>query len=459
MAGLTKVTAGVIAANAVVDSFGTQSITGDKIGLTAINANNIVTGAVTGDKLGATSINANNIVDGTITNAKIDTVANTKLIGTITATQMAANSVNSTILQTNSVENYMATSGRPLSNRNLIINGAMQIAQRNTSVTGITTANYYTADRWRMGITTAGTWTMNVESSAPTNTEFRKSANLICTSADSSLAAGDFVAFQQRIEGQNLQGIKKGTSEAESLTVSFWVKSSNTGTYIFELIDEDNTRQISKSYTIDTANTWEKKTITVPPDTTGQFDNDNELSLQFFFWLAAGTTYSSGTLNDTAWASVTSANRAAGQLNLANEVGNYFAFTGVQLETGTVATPYEWIDYGVELALCQRYYYLHTYVSDTGEKNICTGYMMATTQVRGSVSFKQTMRTTPTLSYSGGFVFERGGGDDTFTALAIILPTENSAGIYNNTEVSGTSGVAGNIFLRNTGHVAFSAEL
>jgi hypothetical protein len=232
----------------------------------------------------------------------------------------------------------------------------MQVAQRATSVTGITTSGYYTADRWRTSLSSAGTWTMNVDSSGPANTEFRSSANVICTTADSSLAAGDLFVFLQRFEGQNLQAIKKGTTAAESLTVSFYVKSSNTGTYICEFFDNDNTRQISKSYTINTANTWEKKTITVPPDTTGLIDNDNADSFQLFFWLAAGTTYTSGTLNSSAWASSTNANRVVGQLNLANLSGNYWAVTGIQLETGTVATPFEMRNIGQELALCQRYF-------------------------------------------------------------------------------------------------------
>jgi len=242
-----------------------------------------------------------------------------------------------------------------VNNRNLIINGAMQIAQRNTSVTGITTSNYYTADRWVISLSSVGTWTMNVDSSGPTNTEFRNSANLICTTADSSLSASDLCLFQQRLEGQNLQGVKKGTSAAESLTVSFYVKSSNTGTYICEFFDNDNTRQISKSYTINTANTWEKKTITVPPDTTGQFDNDNATSLFLFFCLAAGSDRTSGTLNDSTWASNVNANRNVGQLNLANAVGNYWAVTGIQLEVGSTATPFERRQFGTELALCQRY--------------------------------------------------------------------------------------------------------
>jgi len=289
----------------------------------------------------------------------------------------------------NSVETYTSNAGRPLSNRNLVINGAMQVAQRNTSVTGITTTGYYTADRWRIAIASAGTWTMNVDSSGPANTEFRSSANLVCTTADSSLAADDLLLFGQRIEGQNLQSIKKGTSAAESLTVSFYVKSSNTGTYICEFFDNDNNRQISKSYTINTANTWEKKTITVPPDTTGLFDNDNALSLVLVFFLAAGTNFTSGTLNSSTWASNVNANRAVGQLNLANASGNYWAVTGIQLETGEVATPFEMRSFGQELALCQRYFQKVDYITSNG--GVANSWYIA------NIGFLVQMRAAPTL--------------------------------------------------------------
>jgi hypothetical protein len=285
-----------------------------------------------------------------------------------------------------------------VNNRNLVINGAMQVAQRNTSVTGITTTGYYTADRWAITLTTAGTWTMNVESSVPTGTEFRKSANLVCTTADSSLDAGDAFTFEQRFEGQNLQGIKKGTVNAESLTVSFWVKSSNTGTYICEFYDVDNARQISKPYTISATNTWEKKTITVPPDTTGQFDNDNGDSLRLFFWLASGTERTTGTLNSSAWASNVQANRLVGQLNLANATGNYWAVTGIQLERGSSATPYEWMDYGRELAMCQRYYLNYGQIA-------CSAY--SNQGVLALCCFPVTMRGTPTISISYGGVANR----------------------------------------------------
>jgi hypothetical protein len=313
-----------------------------------------------------------------------------------------------------------------VNNRNLIINGAMQVAQRNTSVTGITTEAYRTADRWLLDVSSAGTWTMNVESSAPTGTEFRNSANLICTTADSSLSGLDRVEFQQRLEGQNLQGIKKGTVNAESLTVSFWVKSSNTGTYICELSDNDNSRQISKSYTINTANTWEKKTITVPPDTTGQFNNDNGNSLVLFFWLAAGPDFTSGTLNSSAWASDTTANRVVGQLNLANAVGNYFAFTGVQLERGSTATPYEWRNYGQELAMCQRYYFNINGGDSGGFTTIGIGGATSTTNSRNLVQHPVVMRAQPTVSSLGGGTFSIQAFDSTGSGSTIFSTSQPS---------------------------------
>jgi len=290
-----------------------------------------------------------------------------------------------------------------VNNRNLVINGAMQVAQRGTSVTGITTGGYYTADRWFINPISAGTWTSNVESSGPTNTEFRSSANVICTTADSSLAASDLVNIQYRFEGQNVQGIKKGTSAAESLTLSFWVKSSNTGTYICEFTDVDNTRHISKSYTIDAANTWEKKTITLPPDTTGQFDNDNGLSFLLSFHLAAGSDRTSGTLADTAWVSIVQANRVVGQLNLANAVGNYFAWTGVQLEIGSTATPFERRPFGTELALCQRY--CPVWETTANGDCIAIGQVYGSTTGLADLFYPVTPRTKATgISTTGSFI-------------------------------------------------------
>ena len=407
---LTKVSSGVIAANAVVDSFGTQSITGDKLGLTAINANNIVNASITGVKIAA---------------------------NTITGDDLGQNSISANNIATNAIENYMGLTNRPLSNRNIIINGAMQVVQRNANTTAITTDGYYSPDRWNINISSSGTWTMNVDSAGVNRVgpdEFSNSCNLICTTADSSLSAGDFLVFQQRFEGLNVQQIEKGTPAAESVTVSWYAKSSNTGTYICELFDNDNTRQCSKSWTINAANTWEKKSVTFPADTTGRLDNDNLLSFILNFWLAAGTTWSSGTLNTT-WASTTSANRAVGQFNLAGNINNYMAITGVQMELGSVATPFERRPYGTELALAQRYFW----------KPSSYGYGIAVSGLfsNGVLCNPVPMRTAATIS-SGTFSVNSGSAG-TVNPSGV---TVNGQTIYNsagNWTVNAEVTISGNI--------------
>ena len=286
-----------------------------------------------------------------------------------------------------------------LSNRNLIINGAMQVAQRGTSATGVTSSDYYAADRWKIDYASAGTWTVSQSTTAPTG--FANSFKMDCTTADASLSAGDALIFNQRIEGQNLQHLKKGTSDAESVTLSFWVRSSKTGTYIAELLDNDNTRAYSQSYTISSADTWEHKSLVYSGDTTGALGNDNDLSLYVNFWLAAGTDFTSGTLA-TAWASKTDANRAVGQVNLADSTSNEWYITGVQLEVGEQATPFEHRSYGDELRRCQRYYVdikfglnegpVYSPCRDAGYNHIRAAH----------VQYPVPMRATPTVSIQSG---------------------------------------------------------
>ena len=276
--------------------------------------------------------------------------------------------------------------------KNLIINGNMQIAQRGTSATGITSSNYYTLDRWRTVNDTTGTWTQTQDTDVPTGQGFSNSLKMDCTVADASLSANDGLQIHTRLEGQNLQHLKKGTSNAESITVSFWVKSNKTGTYIYELYDQDNARQVSKSYTIDTADTWEKKTITIDGDTTGAFDNDNANSLSSTFWLSAGSNKTSGTLN-TSWAASVTANRVVGQVNLADSTANYINITGVQLEVGDTATDFENLQYGQQLALCQRYY-----EPTNGREALLARILQTNTRVRSQWHWKTPKRTAPTLS-------------------------------------------------------------
>jgi hypothetical protein len=276
--------------------------------------------------------------------------------------------------------------------RNLIINGAMQIAQRSSSVASLTAGGYNTADRWHCEINTIGTWTQSVENDAPTGSGFRKSLKMLCTTADASLAAGDFLFLNQRLEGQNLQQIAKGTSSAKQLTLSFWVKANVTGTYVVEFFDIDNSRSISQSYTVNASATWEKKTITISADTTGVFDNDNSNSFQLNWWLGAGSTYNSGTLQ-TIWGSRTTANIATGVTNLAAATNNYWQVTGVQLEVGSTATEFEFKPINVELLQCQRYY-----IKATSGQGLHTNGAIRT----ASIVFPQTLRGAASMTQGVG---------------------------------------------------------
>ena len=268
---------------------------------------------------------------------------------------MAIDKITSASITDSAVTSDKVASGVLQPNfRNIIINGDMNQAQRSTSVSSVTSSGYHSLDRFRHGINSQGTWTISRASTVPTGQGFNKSLKMNCTTADGSPASGDYLWIEQRVEGQNLQYLKKGTSSAESLTLSFWVYATKTGTNIIELYDNDNTRQISQSYTISSSNTWEKKTLTFAGDTTGAFGNDANASLYLNFYFAAGSTYSSGTLN-TSWGSVTSANRAVGQVNHADSTSNNFYITGVQLESGTSASDFEFLPFDVNYGRCERY--------------------------------------------------------------------------------------------------------
>ena len=190
----------------------------------------------------------------------------------------------------------------------------------------------------------------------PTGQGFSKSLKLDCTTAQTSYSGDQLIAVVQRIEGQNLQYLKYGTSSAESLTLSFWVKSNKTGTYTLELDQAGNGKDYSQTYTISSANTWEKKTLTFNGDTATALANDNTEELEVNFWLAASSNFTSGTLN-TSWNSTVNANRvSSSQVNIADSTSNEWYVTGVQLEAGTSASDFEFLPHDVNLQRCQRYY-------------------------------------------------------------------------------------------------------
>ena len=305
------------------------------------------------------------------------------------------------------VTNPKLTSGSQQNFRNIVINGDMSLAQRGTSASGLTNSAYRTCDRWYITLTSFGTWTASQDTDVPTGQGFAKSLKMDCTTANGSLSSNSVGIIEQRFEGQNLQYLKKGTSSAVSTTVSFWVKSTKTGTFICELDDNDNTRNINKSYTISSSDTWEKKTITFDGDTTGALGNDNGYSFRVLWWLGAGTDLSSGTLQ-TSWGSTVNANRAVGQANIADNTSNNFYITGVQWETGTTASDFEFLPVDVNLGRCFKYYYKTT--EGTTASILLTGGIEGTTTAGvGSFSFPTQMRATPTLSFGSGIRFYSAG--------------------------------------------------
>jgi hypothetical protein len=300
--------------------------------------------------------------------------------------------------------------------RNLIINGDMSIAQRGTTATGIGNGDsgYHTVDRWKFAESGSPTFefTQSQSTDVPTGQGFAKSLKMAVTTADTVLSATDYTLLRQSFEGQNLQHLKKGTANAESLTLSFWTKGSKTGTYVIELLDIDNSRSISKSYTINSASTWEKKTLTFDADTTGTFDNDNGRSFDVVFYLAVGSNFTSGTLQ-TSWGTPVDANRAVGQVNLADSTSNYINITGVQLEVGTSASDFEFLPYDVNLQRCERYYQILQ--GFEGSMRTSVGFGCTT-------MFRTQMRSAPSVTQSGALQITDGNSDFTQSSTSVSIP-------------------------------------
>jgi len=291
------------------------------------------------------------------------------------------------------------------SNRNFIINGDMQVWQRGTAAT-VATNSYATVDRYRFTENTSGVFTSERSTDSPTGTGY--SVKVQCTTADTSMAAGDYAYFQQVIEAQNLQSLQYGTSSAKTLTLSFWVKSNLTGTYAIALTKPDNTQyNFVHEYTISSANTWEKKTITISPtagstsfitSSAGAIDNDNGPGFYLIWMLCSGTDLNGATSN--AWSSNTLHYTTTNQVNWFNSTSNNFYLAQVQLEIGDVATPFEHEDIGTTLAKCQRYYFQYgPHASGATFRHFNPAYT-DNAYCSAVQSFPVEMRATPTVAYS-----------------------------------------------------------
>ena len=354
---------------------------------------------------------------------------------------------------------------RGINFRNIIINGGMDLAQRSTSVSGITGSSYNTCDRWRVFLGSLGTWTQSQSTDVPSGQGFSTSLKMDCTTADASPSASDELIVAQSIEGQNLQYLKFGTSSAESLTVSFWVKSNKTGTYICELFHEEgsNDKTINKSYTIDSANTWEKKTITFAGDTAKAFDNDNALTLNLSFWLGAGSNFTSGTLA-TSWETRTNANRAVGQVNLADSTSNEWYITGVQLEAGQVASDFEFLPRDINFERCARYFILID-TANSGSANTFVHNLGGVAGVSSVAFFPYEnfvpFRSAPSVSQSAVITVDEyfvANRTQSSTSIAMNTPSSKSGGVIKLSNFSSMTQGNG-VQLSSGGTISLSAEL
>ena len=287
-----------------------------------------------------------------------------------------------------------------LSNRNLIINGAMNVAQRSVSVTGLGDGDegYVTLDRVRhTAAASAGRFT-SAQTAISDLPGFLNCLHLDCTTADTSIASSELLVLEHRIEGQNLQQLKKGTSSAESITVSFYMKTNKAFTFMCALNDYDNNRINTQQFT--TTTDWTRHSITFVGDTTGALGDDANNSLSIELYLHAGATYTGGTYSANTWQSRQSSDnmRAVGIGSFYDSTDNDIKLSGLQMEIGEVATPFEHRSFADELARCQRYYYQPTGITSNGNGMLASPYKADAALRLVQVKFPVTMRAAPSLT-------------------------------------------------------------
>ena len=372
-----------------------------------------------------------NVRTGILDVAGISTFRNTMNVGaavTISESGIEASGIGITVASINGGQ----VSGR----KNKIGNGAMRVSQRGTSFASA--SNEYTLDRFRIQNSHDGAVTITQSTTSPDG--FSNSLKVDVTTADTSIASSQYLQLAHRMEAQDLQDLAYGTSAAKSITVSFYVRSNLTGTYTFNIQQADNSsKQVSQTFTIDSADTWERKIFTFAGDTSGVINNDNTQGLVMYWNLSIGDTYTTGT-SRAAWTTFANADFAAGHTaNLLSSTSNEFYLTGVQFEIGSQATDFEHLSAGEDLALCQRYYQFIDYYSNTGAAG--NAFKFAE-----NISYYQQMRATPTFSSS-----ERGSNSGTASPSAW-----SASGYINETHCSITVGSATHAF---TGRAKLDAEL
>jgi hypothetical protein len=409
--------------------------------------------------LSAGSVTATEIVDGAVTNAKLaGSITSDKLVS-VNAALLVANTVANASFQTGSIENYLRSQTLDFGMRNRIINGAMRIDQRNAGA-AVTPANAdYTLDRWQAVVSQSAKYNVQQDSSANTVAGFTSSLKVTSLSAY-SVGASELFTIQQPIEGFNTADLNWGTANAKNVTLSFWVRSSLTGTFGGSFTNSAGNRNYPFSYTISSANTWEQKFITVAGDTSGTWIGaTNGVGILIRFGLGVGSTVS-GTAG--AWSSSTFYS-ATGAVSVVGTNAATWYVTGVQLEEGSTPTSFEYRQYGTELALCQRYYKRISRVDssggDNGFINVCD--WDGTNAYSGNI-ISPSMRSAPSLSYSAlsDFAYYEAGSIKTPTGISIVGSGPNHAEIFVGWSGGLTAGRAGWLRINgSSGWIAFSSEI
>jgi len=333
--------------------------------------------------------------------------------------------------------------------KNLIINGDMMIDQRNAAASATSNTSVYMVDRFEFQMSSVtNVQTYQQVTDAPAG--FNKSLKITNNSTTQSTAAGVLCTPRQKIEGFNTAHLNWGTANAQTVTVSFWVKASVTGTYPVALTNDDFTRSFVTNYTVSVANTWEKKTVTITGDTSGTWTIDNSTGINVMFSLDTGSTYQ--TTADS-WQAGNYRGTSSDVHFLANASATW-QITGVQLEANTTATPFENLMYSQQLALCQRYYYIP---AQGVNSEINVGWYYNSTWLSSAIDMPVPMRVKPTLTDTTGssyYTMYRNNTADALDSLTLENSNNNHTcvSIYNNSDVSGTGGQAG--ILRTTNALA-----
>ena len=349
------------------------------------------------------------------------------------------------------------TGGGGLSHRNIIVNGGMKVAQRSVSE-AITGAGYHTVDRFKTVANSSMTYavTMSQENDNPDG--LGKSVKLLTTTAKTPSGSENYI-LRYTGEEQDITGAGLGTSSCKQLTISFSVKTNKTGTHGFQIYLGNNQPNMTVAYTVSSANTWERKTITFPTYTSSYSHNsDNAKGFMLDWNLSSGPDDIMAPYN---WATGSTAARGVtGQVNMLDTVGNYFQLTNVQLEIGDTATSFEHRSIGEELYRCQRYYFKFC---EGTNKELNVVWYFTGSHISFFLRYPTTMRAAPTLSITTGtnyYINYRNGGNDQFDGFASEFISTEQMSCFRNTQVSGTAGQAGILRTNNSAaKVEISAEL